>query len=324
MNANYYTPTGGRWQMTLTAHLVIINALMLLATTICAMNGIDLDRWLGLHYVGSERYAFWQPVTYMFMHGGFMHLFFNMWSLFMFGQRLEADWGRQRFLTYYFVTGIGAAVMQQLAWRYGIVATWMSELHMTHAELMAYSEQGMHVADYLVTVGASGSVFGILLAYGMTYPNDRVMLLIPPMPLKVKWLVVGYGLFELWAGVSSKGDNIAHFAHLGGMLFGWLLILWWRRRGRRQDGWPYGRPASGGKTLMQRIRSWVTPKPRMEATPGGRYATGAEQRRDMDYNQRQRERRQRIDEILDKISRSGYDKLTDEEKQILFDASNQK
>ena len=322
MYGNFYQ--NGRVQMTLTTHLIFINSLMLLATTICEMNGIDLSRWLGLHYVGSERYAFWQPVTYMFMHGGFMHLFFNMWSLFMFGQRLEADWGKQRFLVYYLVTGLGAAVMQQAAWRYGIVATWMGQLHMSHAELMAYSMQGMRIVDGLITVGASGSVFGILLAYGMMYPNDRVMLLIPPIPLKVKWLVVGYGLFELWAGVSSKGDNIAHFAHLGGMLFGWLLILYWRRPRRRDEsGWSYNRqPAS--PSLLQRIRGWFTPKPKMKATPGGRYNMGTEQRRDMDYNQRQRARQKRVDEILDKISQSGYDKLTEEEKQILFDASNKK
>ena len=319
MNGNYYSYTNGRLQMTLTAHLIIINALMLLATVICEMNGIYLEQWLGLHYIGSERYAFWQPVTYMFMHGGFMHLFFNMWSLFMFGQRLEADWGKQRFLIYYLVTGVGAAVMQQVAWRYGIVATWMEKLHMSYAELMAYQEHGRHVADYLVTVGASGSVFGILLAYGMMYPNDRVMLLIPPMPLKVKWLVIGYGIIELIAGVHGAADGIAHFAHLGGMLFGWLLILYWRRR-PNGSSWTYDQ-SPAGPTILQRIRKWMTPKPRMKATPGGRYTTGTEQRRDMDYNQRQRERQKRIDEILDKISRSGYDKLTDEEKQILFDAS---
>lgn len=150
----------------------------------------------------------WQLVTYGFLHGGFTHLFFNMFALWMFGRRIEAYWGTKRFVIYYFICVIGAALVN----------------------LFVLALQGRPS----LTLGASGGVFGILLAYGMMFPNNRVVLLIPPIPMKAKWFVILYGVLELSFGVTGIGPSIAHFAHLGGMLFGFLLIQYWRRR------WPFG------------------------------------------------------------------------------------
>ncbi len=229
--------------MTLTTHLIIINVLMLLASTVLERQGIDLNRWLGLHYYDADLFHPWQSITYMFMHDGFIHLFNNMFSLYMFGSLLEQVWGKNRFLIYYFVCGVGAAIVQQAAWRFGIVSSVLDEIQLqdprfTYGQLI---ESGIPIiggghfsVNQLVTIGASGSVFGILLAFGMMFPNARIMLLIPPIPLKAKWLVIGYGLFELTCGVAGTGSGIAHFAHLGGMLFGFILIMLWRHD-RRVD-----------------------------------------------------------------------------------------
>lgn len=160
----------------------------------------------------------WQLVSYGFMHGSLSHLFFNMFAIFMFAPSIEQLWGSQRFATYYFVTVVGAGLVQL------VVATW------------AVSETGSPYP----TVGASGGVFGVLLAFGMMFPNRQILLLIPPIPMKAKTLVIAYGALELFLGVTGRGGNIAHFAHLGGMLFGFLLIQHWRGR------WPFGRARPPG------------------------------------------------------------------------------
>lgn len=156
-------------------------------------------------YVTTE-FLPWQLVTYSFMHGSFAHLLFNMLALLIFGAQLEHTWGERRFLTYYVVCVVGAALCQ-LA-----VGAWMMS-------------QG---GSAYPTIGASGGVFGLLLAYGMLFPNQRVMLLIPPIPMKARTLVIVYGVIELMLGFSGLQPGVAHFAHLGGMLFGWLLIRYWR------------------------------------------------------------------------------------------------
>lgn len=148
----------------------------------------------------------WQVLTYSFMHGNFPHLLFNMLALLIFGAQLEHTWGERRFLTYYVVCVVGAALCQ-LA-----VGAWVTS-------------QGNPAYP---TIGASGGVFGLLLAYGMLFPNQRVMLLIPPIPMKARTLVIVYGVIELLLGFSGLQPGVAHFAHLGGMLFGWLLIRYWR------------------------------------------------------------------------------------------------
>ncbi|MFI3302440.1 MAG: rhomboid family intramembrane serine protease [Rikenellaceae bacterium] len=179
-------------------NLIIINCLGLMATTIFP----TLSFYLGLHTPQSEYFKLYQVVTYMFLHGGLSHLFFNMFALWMFGRTLENVLGSKRFLIYYMACGVGAGLLQL-----GI---------------------GM-VSPYYLTVGASGAVFGLLLAFGVLFPNSIIMLLIPPIPIKAKWFVIIYGVMELMLGIrNSASDNVAHFAHLGGMIWGFLLLLYWR------------------------------------------------------------------------------------------------
>ena len=154
----------------------------------------------------GENFQPWQLLTYGFLHASFGHLLFNMLAVYMFGAPLELTWGPRRFLAYYLICVVGAGLCQ-------LAVGWWS-----------VSSGGPVYA----TVGASGGVFGLLLAYGMLFPNQRVMLLIPPIPMKARTLVIVYGLFELMVGVTGLQPGVAHFAHLGGMLFGWLLIRYWR------------------------------------------------------------------------------------------------
>lgn len=151
-------------------------------------------------------FQFWQLLSYGFLHGGFAHLFFNMFGLWMFGRIVEQVWGAQRFLIYYLVCVVGAGITQVLT--------------------LALFSPG----DMVPTVGASGGLFGILLAFGMMFPDARVMLLIPPIPMTAKWLVIGYGALELFFGVTGTQAGVAHFAHLGGMAFGFALIMYWRNQ----------------------------------------------------------------------------------------------
>ncbi len=229
----------GRSVTNITLHLIIINSLLLAADFMLEKKGVELSNLLGLHYYASEHFHWWQCITYMFMHGNFSHLFNNMFSLYMFGRLLEMVWGERRFLTYYFVTGIGAALIQQLAWRYDmgqIVSEVMSNYPDSHFDYQTLVQEGINIAgggyftvDKLITVGASGSVFGILLAFGMMFPDATIYLLIPPIPMKAKWLVILYGLFELFCGVWGYQTGVAHYAHLGGMLFGFILIQIWKK-----------------------------------------------------------------------------------------------
>ena len=202
-----------------TRYLLLINLAMWLLDESLQRYGIQLTSVLGLHYWSSIGPRIWQPFTYMFMHGGFRHLFFNMFALLMFGPVLEREWGERKYLLYYFVCGLGAALVQEVVWSIQL-----------HALLSQYSE--LQVALYstqLVTIGASGAVFGILFAFGWLFPDVPMFLFFIPIPIRARTMVIIYALIELAEGFSSiPGDNVAHFAHLGGMLFGWLLLLGWR------------------------------------------------------------------------------------------------
>lgn len=200
-----------------TMSLICVNGVMLIALWFCQRVGIDLNFFLGLHYWQAPSFKIYQFVSYMFMHGGFSHFFFNMFALWMFGTTIERTWGAKRYLIYYFVCGLGAALVQEIVWGIG-----------RSPEVLAY------YGDYLITVGASGAIFGILLAFGMLYPNAPLYIMFIPVPIKAKWMVIGYGIMELFAGVSQTGDNVAHFAHLGGMIFGYLLIMYWRKRDKKR------------------------------------------------------------------------------------------
>lgn len=242
---------------------------MLLATwAVQKTYGVDLNHTLGLMYFKSPDFHYWQYVTYMFMHGGFMHIFFNMYALFIFGATLEQVWGSKRFLIFYFVTGIGAALIHTLV-NYLHFAPMITDAHAfmntpTPELLRAFvknyvSEPNREVFDFInrwsempndqnkileasgmisshlqqmfniPTVGASGAVFGVLLGFGMLFPNTQLMLLFPPIPIRAKYFVLIYGAIELMLAVSQPGSEIAHFAHLGGMLFGFIMIKLWSK-----------------------------------------------------------------------------------------------
>lgn len=196
---------------TVTKNLLLINLIVWLLDGVLSNRGIHLSGILGLFPLTGGMFHIWQPLTYMFMHAGFSHLFFNMFAVWMFGPVLEREWGEKKYLTYYLVCGLGAAIVQMLVW-------WVLKI------------------DYSCTIGASGAVFGILFAFGWLFPDVEMMLLFPPIPMRARTFVILYAAVELFLGIGSvtggalfSADHVAHFAHLGGMLFGWLLLLWWRR-----------------------------------------------------------------------------------------------
>ena len=209
-------------------NLLIINVLVFIATLLPNI-GDKLFSELALYFPTSPHFRIWQPLTHMFVHANqtmtgdiyFWHLFTNMFALWMFGRIVEYDLGSKRFLIYYLVCGLGAALLQM-----GV--NWI--------EIGSYANEGNFMAAAMAVntpmVGASGAVFGILLAFGMMRPNSVIMLLLPPIPMKAKWFVIIYGLIELFFGVRGGGDGIAHFAHIGGMLWGFLLLLYWKKKGK--------------------------------------------------------------------------------------------
>lgn len=215
----------------ITKNLIIINLLFWVASLTLPKVGIDLVGLLGLHFPGAADFKAYQFISYMFMHDtrSFSHVFFNMFAVYMFGRVLENVWGSKRFLTFYLVTGIGAGLVQELVWFYDlhdVVLASQQMVNLNGSQLIAKSD----FLNYFVTLGASGAVFGILLAFAMTFPNVPLYLMFIPIPIKAKYFVLFYGLAELFLGVASfGGDTVAHFAHLGGMLFGYALILYWRK-----------------------------------------------------------------------------------------------
>lgn len=220
---------------TITKNLLIINVLMYLATVVLESRfGIDLSDYLGLHFFLASDFKIWQLFTYMFMHGSFMHVFFNMFAVWMFGRIMERVWGSERFLFFYLVCGIGAGIIQELV-QYVDYAMNLSQYTQVN---LGYSTVSMdQYLNMLTTVGASGAVYGILLGFGMTFPEERIFIFPLPMPIKAKYFVIGYAVIELLEGF-SQFDNVAHFAHLGGMLFGYILIRYWRKK-NRNNGYYY-------------------------------------------------------------------------------------
>lgn len=232
----------------ITRHLLIINVLVWIAQqAVPRATGFDLTTMFSLHYWGASDFNPVQFVTYMFLHapGDFTHLFFNMFTLIMFGPILERALGSKRFITYYAVCGVGAAIMQELVWTF----TWRSILIPLLAEgnsigleqmTMAVNEaiargDALPFLNSMQTIGASGAVFGLLLAFGMLFPELPMFILFIPIPIKAKWVVIGYGAMELAFGVTGLWSSVAHFAHLGGMVFGLGLLLYWRSRARHNN-----------------------------------------------------------------------------------------
>jgi membrane associated rhomboid family serine protease len=225
-------------------NLILINVLMLIATwTAKSVFSVDLTAILGLYFPKSEQFMPLQIITHMFMHANFWHLFFNMFALYMFGGILENVWGPKRFLIYYMVCGLGAAFVHEtvILFQYNKLINTIApdQLQLVLDNGAAVLSEGKQYADVAMrdlqmllnvpTVGASGAIFGVLLAFGVLFPNTQLMLLFPPIPIKAKYFVIGYGAIELYLAVTQPGSNIAHAAHLGGMLFGYILIRYWRK-----------------------------------------------------------------------------------------------
>ena len=308
---NQFRPQGFSILPTVVKNLLIINVIFFLATWAAEVAWhIDLADYLGLHYIGASDFRPFQFVTYMFMHGSFAHLFFNMFALWMFGGVIERVWGPKKFIFYYIVCGVGAGLIQELV---------------QYAE---YSIQGMAAYQYVeaggvrmttdayinlwTTIGASGAVYGILLAFGMLFPNERLFIIPFPFPIKAKWLIVGYVAIELFSAMTGPGDGVAHMAHLGGMLFGFLLIRHWQHHpGSSQH---FGR-SRGMEFFDNMKRKFDERKRSSRPDPDPRRET------DEEFNARKHRNQEEIDAILDKIRKSGYDSLTKEEKQKLFEQS---
>jgi|WetSurMetagenome_2_1015567.scaffolds.fasta_scaffold609702_1 membrane associated rhomboid family serine protease len=225
-------------------NIIFLNILMfLVALASQSVFDRDLSMMLGLYFPKSEQFMPLQIVTHMFMHGGFWHLFFNMYALYIFGQVLENVWGPKRFFIYYIVCGLGAAFTHEtvIAFQYDHLANSLSsdnlQLVLNEGTALFRQGQGFTDPDMLKlqmllntpTVGASGAIFGVLLAFGVLFPNTQLMLLFPPIPIKAKYFVMIYGAIELYLAVTAPGSNIAHAAHIGGMIFGYILIRYWRK-----------------------------------------------------------------------------------------------
>ncbi len=227
MNSFRNTRLGYLWNQIpeVTRNLLAINILMFIAT--CINENFMIEKF-AMFYPKSPFFHPWQILTHMFMHGGFWHIFFNMYTLAMFGIVLERAIGSRKFLVFYFVTGLGAVALH----------TGVQYFQM-QAALSADNLQAVQQVLYTPTVGASGAIYGILIGFAMMYPESELTLLFPPITLKAKWFVLIFAGIELLTGVTGTLDGVAHFAHLGGMLFGWLLMLWWKKTGRiyERDNW---------------------------------------------------------------------------------------
>ena len=298
-----------------TKNLLIINVLVFVATWMLEAQNIDLSGWGGLHFFFANQFHFYQFLTYQFLHANFTHLFFNMFALWMFGCVVENVWGAKKFLFYYISCGIGAGLMQEIVQFVDFyLRVSAQEPDITFAELLVVGEQLSQQLNSWYTIGASGAVYAILLAFGMIFPNERIFIFPLPVPIKAKWFVLGYAAIELFMAVSSSGDGVAHMAHLGGMLFGFLMIRYWNRHPDAHFN------RSSGKEFFQRWNSRNSGRGNQSRTEGPAY-TASTDRDDMDYNARKKQEQEEIDAILDKIRKSGYDSLTKEEKRRLFEAS---
>ena len=303
-----------RNMMPVTKNLLVINTICFLAYYVLAGRGIDINNIFGLHYLQASHFQIYQLLTYMFMHASWTHLFFNMFALWMFGCIVENTMGTRRYALYYLACGIGAGLFQEAAQLVQFYTIAESSIEgFSPSDLLAVAHANAPALGTWTTVGASGAVYGILLAFGMSYPDERIFIFPLPLPIKAKWLVIGYAAIEVCLAMTAPGDGVAHLAHLGGMAVGYMLMRYWRssatrmRRQRQQFNF------FGGKR-----GTWTR--------GSGSQADGrdAAQSADWDYNARRKEAQETTDRILDKIRRSGYDSLTAEEKKHLFDQSNRK
>ena len=305
----------------ITKNLLIINVLAYLAAVVMKGSGIDFNEIFGLHFFMADNFHLYQLVTYMFMHGGVTHLFFNMFALWMFGCVIEQTWGSRRFLWYILACGVGAGLFQEAAQFVQSAVEGLAAYNMVNVGGMI-----IPTSEYLnmwVTVGFSGAVYGILLGFGMTYPEERIFIFPLPVPIKGKWFVMLYAAIELFSALSTSSDGVAHIAHLGGMAVGYIIIRHWRQQYERRqrassfNGWETwdGYEIRTRESLKDKISAWW--KRNMQ---GGKRHYNQESHYDKaEKNRKEHEEQEEMDRILEKIKRSGYDSLTDEERRKLFD-----
>ena len=305
----------------ITKNLLIINVLAYLAAVVMKGSGIDFNEIFGLHFFMADNFHLYQLVTYMFMHGGVTHLFFNMFALWMFGCVIEQTWGSRRFLWYILACGVGAGLFQEAAQFVQYAVEGLAAYNMVNVGGMI-----IPTSEYLnmwVTVGFSGAVYGILLGFGMTYPEERIFIFPLPVPIKGKWFVMLYAAVELFSALSTSSDGVAHIAHLGGMAVGYIIIRHWRQQYERRqrassfNGWETwdGYEIRTRESLKDKISAWW--KRNMQ---GGKRHYNQESHYDKaEKNRKEQEEQEEMDRILEKIKRSGYDSLTDEERRKLFD-----
>ena len=309
-----------------TKNLLIINILVFIATYVLRGLNIYLNDILGLHFFLASDFRIWQFFTYMFMHGGFTHILMNMFMLWMFGMVVENVWGPRKFLFYYIVCGVGAGLCQELA-QYG---TYLVE-GLANFESVKIGTTVLPMDVYLNmmnTVGASGAIYGVLLAFGMLFPEERMFIIPIPVPIKAKWIIMGSIVVELFSAIGTSNDGVAHLAHLGGMLFGFILIRYWKKHPYSGYG-DFG--MNRGHQFFDRMKNtWEQRGGRdsRNATNGNSgswsntsQSNNANNRSDWDYNAQKKQQQEEVDRILDKIRKSGYDSLTKDEKQKLFDSS---
>lgn len=311
---------------TVTKNLLLINVVVFLATLVLSSQ-FDLAEFGKLHFFLAPDFHLYQLITYQFLHADLTHIFFNMFALWMFGCVIERVWGPQRYLIYYLVCGIGAGLCQELVQYIEYSSSELAGLSID-SMIPVQTNSGtimMTVGSYLNswgTIGASGAVYGILLAFGMTFPNERIFIFPLPVPIKAKWFICFYAAIELFSARSSRGDHVAHMAHLGGMLFGLLLILYWRRH-------PGSLNLGSGRQFFENMKRNFDARRASKPASNNQTDTrqpgyGPTREDDMEYNRRKQERQAEVDAILDKIRKSGYDSLTKEEKQRLFEASRER
>lgn len=298
---------------TVTKNLLIINCIAFLAMLALRQTGFaDLNYLCSLHFFMASDFHVYQLLTYMFMHGGWEHIIINMFMLWMFGAVVEQTWGGKRFLFYYIFCGVGAGLLQEIAqffyvW-FGLITPQPETIGQAFDAMEALAPQ----LNVMTTVGASGAIYALLLAFGMMFPNERMFIIPIPIPIKAKWMVVGSIAVELFLGLQGNpGDNVAHLAHVGGMLFGFFLIRYWQKH-------PYANGFQGGSQIFGNMRDrWERSRHghgwhRQEKSTGNP---------DWDYNAAKKKEQDEVDRILDKIRKSGYDSLTKQEKLKLFDQS---
>src|SRR5574344_982625 len=270
----------------ITKNLIIINFIMFLALLVGQRWGIDLNELLGLHFLLAGNFHFYQLFSYMFMHANLTHIFFNMFTLWMFGRVVESSLGGKKFFWLYVLCGLGAGICQEIAQGVSYIIQGLDNYQTVSDGLSTIS-----MSQYLetwTTVGASGACYGILIAYGMLFPNERVLLLIPPIPMKAKYMVIGFIAIDFLAAFGMKGDGVAHFAHLGGALIGFLIMLYLKKRQHARNS---------------AFTSWEEYKPKKESA-----WTRFRNKMKSDNKEKDTEGSQKeIDKILDKIKRSGYD-----------------